>query len=70
MSHVSFGLELADKNCYISRSPIGIALSERARSLARFDSVLCFFKTENMRTADNREARRSNRLGPIILSKQ
>ena len=44
MSHVSFGLELADKNCYISRSPIGIALSERARSLARFDSVLCFFQ--------------------------
>lgn len=43
------------------------AANEWARSLARFDSILFCFRTENMHTADNREARRSNRLGPIIF---
>lgn len=43
------------------------AANEWARSLARFDSILFYFRTENMHTADNREVRRSNRLGPIIF---
>ncbi len=67
MRRVAVCLGRRQELLYIALTYRHCATNEWARSLARFDSILCRFRMENMHTADNREVRRSNRLGPIIF---